>query len=59
MTEPQLISAILVKATTMADGGWRISFDVPQSEADKVLSLTRLRDQEIKLAVIHSETKIG
>jgi hypothetical protein len=49
------LKAVLVKAQTTVDGGWRLSFDVGQDEAASVLSLTALRDNLLQLAVLPLE----
>ena len=43
--------AVLVRLTTTVDGGWRLSFDVPQTDADSVMKLSDLRDCELALAI--------
>lgn len=46
--------AILNKITTTIDGGWRVSFDVPQSESEEVMKLSEKRDQNLQVAVVTS-----
>lgn len=46
------LTAIFSKATTTVDGGWRITFDVDQSEAQSILKLSVLRDQLFQMALI-------
>jgi len=45
------LSAILVKAQTTIDGGWRVTFDVSQDEAPKIMLLTELREQLVQLNI--------
>ena len=51
MDESINLSAILVKAQTTVDGGWRVSFDISQDEAPKIMLLTELREQLVQLSV--------
>jgi hypothetical protein len=44
--------AIFARATTLADGGWRVSFDLDESDAGKVAQVTALRDSVLFLTVI-------
>lgn len=43
------------KITTTVDGGWKLTFDVPQSELSKVMQLSCLRDMVLALAVVPDE----
>lgn len=45
-------TAILNKVQTTVDGGWRISFDVSQDEAEKMTEITKHRDSALMLAVV-------
>lgn len=47
-----VFDAIFAKATTTVDGGWRLSFDVSQDEAENIAKLARLTSQALKLVVI-------
>lgn len=40
------------KATTCKDGGWMISFEVPDSEAQAILQLSMLRGEVMTLALV-------
>jgi len=44
-------SASLWKITTTIDGGWRISFDVPDSENEHILKLSQMRNLLLQLGV--------
>lgn len=48
--------AIFNRATTTVDGGWRISFDVPESEAGSLLELAVLRGCVFQVAVVPIDT---
>lgn len=50
-------SAILNVARTMIDGGWRVTFDIPENESAKVAVLTQLRDRILTLTVEVNETE--
>ncbi len=47
--------AVFNKATTTVDGGWRISFDVPESEAANLLELAGLRGCVFQVACVPIE----
>lgn len=49
------LSAILQNVRMTVDGGWRITFDVSQSEVAKVMSLSALRDMELGIAIVPKE----
>lgn len=44
--------AIFIKAQTTADGGWRVTFDVDNSQSQNVNILSQLRDTLLQIAVI-------
>ena len=45
-------SATFSKASTLVDGGWRVSFDVNPDDAAKLAALSQFRDRLLQLAVI-------
>lgn len=44
--------ATLKKITTTVDGGWSITFDVPDSESMNILQLAQLRDRLLQLGAV-------
>lgn len=40
------------KASTLIDGGWRVSFDVDAQQAAKVVQLSVLKDKLLQFAII-------
>jgi len=52
MSAPITLHAILVRVSTTADGGWRVTLDVPQSDADQVMRLSALRDCALGVAIV-------
>ena len=44
--------AVLNKAQTTIDGGWRVTLDVSQDEADEILKLTNFRDYVLTVGII-------
>lgn len=42
----------LNRITTTIDGGWRVSFDVPESESNAITKLAARRDQNLQIAVV-------
>lgn len=51
MSEAVAFVAAVHEIKTTTDGGWRISFDVPDSESLAMLHVSALRDMEIRLEV--------
>lgn len=45
-------SAILNKITTTVDGGWSITFHVPQSETAELMKLSAHREDVLQIGVI-------
>lgn len=46
-----VFQAILHQARTTVDGGWRITFDVSQDEANKIMKLSTLRELILHLEI--------
>lgn len=46
------VQAIFTKASTTVDGGWRISFDVSESEAKAVTDIAQLKNEALYLVVM-------
>lgn len=44
--------AFFSKATTTVDGGWRISFDLGEWEADKVSKIANTKGRSLQVAII-------
>jgi len=47
--------AVFVKAGTLPDGGWRLTLDVDESEAQAILSLSQMTQTVFQVAVIPIE----
>jgi hypothetical protein len=45
-------NAIINKITTTIDGGWRVTFDVAQSDASQIFKLSEIRDQAVQVGVL-------
>lgn len=45
-------NAIFAKATTLVDGGWRISLDLEYFEGPKVSELAKLSNQVLQVAIV-------
>jgi hypothetical protein len=45
---------VFVKAQTMIDGGWRITFDLSDNEAKVIPILTELRHQLLQIEIVPS-----
>lgn len=45
-------SGIFSKATTTIDGGWVISFQVDQSEAQQIIQVSQMRQSVLQVAVV-------
>ena len=40
------------KATTLVDGGWRISFDLDEHQAKEIAEITKMRNKVVFISVI-------
>jgi hypothetical protein len=49
-------SATLYQAKTDPAGGWKVTFDVPESDAQSILQLAQLRDTVLSIGVIHDDS---
>ena len=47
-----VLDAIFNKATTTVDGGWRISFDCPNNEAQNISQISQLQGTKFHLVVL-------
>lgn len=45
-------NAIFSKASTLVDGGWRISLDINTIDAEAVMKLAEMKDKLLQIAVI-------
>lgn len=45
------LSAIFSKASTIIDGSWNITFNVNDIDADKVILVSKLKDQLLRLTI--------
>lgn len=50
-------TATLFKIATETSGGWRVQFDIPESESESIMDLSKLREQLLQIAVIPITTK--
>lgn len=56
MSKPVItLQGILSGIRTTVDGGWKLTFDIPQSEVSAIMKLSVLRDQTFAVAVVPSE----
>lgn len=46
------LKVIFVKASTLIDGGWRISFDLSNEDGDIVAELAKMNQQVLTLLVL-------
>lgn len=46
-----LLSAVLTAIRTTTDGGWKITFDIDDSQAEKILQLSQFREDLVNLDV--------
>lgn len=55
MKQPEGITftAILYQAKTDPSGGWKVTFDVPESDAQAILQLAQLRDTPLAVGIVH------
>lgn len=45
------VSAVLVGIKTMQDGGWRITFDIDDSQSQQVLQLSQFREDLVHMDI--------
>ncbi len=45
------VSAILVGIKTMQDGGWRVTFDIDDSQSQQVLQLSQFREDLLHMDI--------
>lgn len=45
-------TAILYQAKTDPSGGWKITFDVPESDANEILKLSKCRDTILSVGIV-------
>lgn len=50
--------AILFKIATEPSGGWRVQFDVPESDSEQMLELSKKRDVVLVLGIVPIEDEI-
>lgn len=56
MSEGITFTAHFSKASTLIDGGWRISFDLSEKSGITAAQVAALKGQELEIAVIPFET---
>lgn len=44
--------ATLAKATTLVDGGWRVSFDLSEHETQAITELVKHKDSALQIAAV-------
>ena len=49
------LEAIFNKATTTIDGGWNLTFSLPQEAAYNITEVAKLRDEALYLVVMTAE----
>jgi hypothetical protein len=42
------------KATTLIDGGWRVSFDLSEYDGDIVSKIAKLKDSILQIAILNN-----
>lgn len=59
VAEPIAVQATFSKATTLVDGGWRISFDLSETQAEAVSKIAQLNGQCLYLAIVTEEAYLN
>lgn len=44
--------AVINRITSTVDGGWRVAFDLPDSEKQAILKLAELRDRVLQVGIV-------
>lgn len=52
-TQTVAFKAVLSGARTTVDGGWRVTLDVAQTDSQAIMELSKLRDMNLMVAVVH------
>lgn len=52
------IQSTLYKITSTVDGGWRLTFDAPDSESEAILKLFALKGHVISLVAVPMKEKL-
>lgn len=56
MKQPGIsFNAVLYQAKTDPSGGWKVTFDVPESDAQAILQLAQLRDTVLAVGIVHAD----
>ena len=50
-----ILQAILYKLSSTIDGGWRLTFDVSQSDVEEIKKLASARDQLFQMALVEMD----
>lgn len=53
--QPIVLNAAFAKATSTVDGGWNITFALPQDEVLNIASVSAMRDMELIITVMPAE----
>ena len=52
---PIVLQAVFAKATSTVDGGWNLTFALPQDEVLNIASVSALRDEALLITVMSAE----
>lgn len=55
--QPIALQATFFKATTTADGAWRVSFDLPEQAGPQVSELAKLKGQALYIVIMDEEQR--
>ena len=51
MSDEIAVSAIFQSARTTIDGGWRVSFDLDESQSEEITALAKLKNKSLIIVV--------
>jgi len=57
--DKQVLTAIFQSARTTVDGGWRISFDVDESQGEIISQIVKMKEQALHVVVIPKESNLN
>jgi hypothetical protein len=52
--ESVVIQAVVTKATTTVDGGWRFTFETDETQGTQIIELMKLKHEIVNLIIVRS-----
>ena len=55
LKDQPVVTATINRITAASSGGWRVTFDIPDTETDQVTKLANLRQKVLTLCILTGE----